>query len=41
MIMIIKFSGALVLMPFVDAARETADHIVGPDFPKQPMQMDQ
>jgi len=28
-------------MPFVDAAREAADRIVGPDLPKQPVQVDQ
>ena len=32
---------ALVLMPFVDAAREAADRIVGYDIPEQPVQVDQ
>ena len=31
----------LVLMPFVDAAREAADRIVGHDIPEQPVQIDQ
>jgi Trk K+ transport system NAD-binding subunit len=31
----------LVLMPFVDAAREAADRIVGHDIPEQPVQVDQ
>jgi len=31
----------LVLMPFVDAAREAADRIVGPDLPKQLVQVEQ
>jgi Trk K+ transport system NAD-binding subunit len=31
----------LILMPYVDAAREAADRIFGPDFVQRPLQEDQ